>query len=349
MRTFRQTSCRAGRCYRFIYYFSMTSCSYYRLCYENFTTYGAMRTFRQTSCRAGRCYRFIYYFSMTSCSYYRLCYENFTTYGAMRTFRQTSCRAGRCYRFIYYFSMTSCSYYRLCYENFTTYGAMRTFRQTSCRAGRCYCCVYYFGMTKCVYRNRVTAQFRVTYRTVYYVIIRSIIYAIRRYVVFYNYFACGMTKRRDFAIRRVITTATRYVCVPTDFRTGCCFCFVSNFVVTKSFAIFKRLGAFCPTFTRIIIGCFFSTRCCACKISLCCYFLIICMRERFLMLVIIRARSRVRAVFVIYPCAIRVAEFIKSSRLARLTFRTLFKSITVVFTIRCYFVNDLPFMSFGFL
>ena len=82
----------------------------------------------------------------------------------------------------------------LSYENLVTYRAVLTFGKTGGCASCCYCFVNYFGMALGSNCDCFTAEFFAANGTVYYIVIRAVIYTISGFVIFNNDFAFGVTK-----------------------------------------------------------------------------------------------------------------------------------------------------------
>ena len=78
-----------------------------------------------------------------------------------------------------------------CITNRTVLSICQACFRTRCRIS----CINHFRMAKCIHRNGFAADFRITYHTIYNVVIAAIVCTIRSNVVFYKHFAFRMPKR----------------------------------------------------------------------------------------------------------------------------------------------------------
>ena len=169
------------------------------LCNKNFVTYGTVFTFCQTCCCTSRCYCFVNYFCVTKCiNHY--CFTakfNFTNctvnYVIIRTVVYT---VGSNVVFNYHVTICmtkSCNL--VCYIRMTANCTCVCCISTVYTIGSSYYCIVI--VTESINRDCFTSKLYVTYCTVNYVIVRTVVYTVGSNVVFNNHIAFCMTKCRN--------------------------------------------------------------------------------------------------------------------------------------------------------
>ena len=144
---------------------------------------------------------------MTKRGNFFLCYKRFTANRALLAVRKTCFRTRCCLSCNNFFCVSECRDYFLRYKNFATNRTFLTFRKT-CFRTRCLLSKKRFFRVFCAKSNSAIVALIVG------VFIR-------------------MTGCRDFFIRRIVTSRTRYVFFPTLFRTSCRLPFMLYFIMTK--------------------------------------------------------------------------------------------------------------------
>ena len=160
--------------------------------YENYATNGAVLTLGETVvitiCRLSR----IDNLGVTLSGNNGLSYESYATNGAVLTFGKTGLGTSGSNCLVDSLGVTLRGNSILSYESLAANGAMRAFGKTGFGTSRSNCLIGNYGVTLSIDHYGLTAKLFVTNGTVYYVILRSLVYAIGINEVLYDRIAMGV-------------------------------------------------------------------------------------------------------------------------------------------------------------